>query len=245
MGRDWILSGILHAAVIAVAVFAGPLDLRKPPDFADVIKVGLVSMPEMPVAPVETIPDAPIPQAVEAEPEEVPIEDPIAKPQVEIEEPKKPEPEKKPEPKPEKPKEDKPKPPPQRPAQAATGDEDKPGAAEGPTDVATPTGGAVGGATVSNADFNYTYWFNLAFNKINQNYRVPFAIDGRIECRIYFEVISSGRVIDMRIVSPSGLPGFDDACMGAVGRAAPFPPLPKQYLPEVIGLTITFVNIPK
>lgn len=240
MGRDWILSGVLHALIIAVTIFASPLDIRKPPEFADVIKVGIVSMPEVQAAPVETIPDAPIPQAVEAEPEEVPIEDPVSKPKVEVEEP-----EEKPEPKPDKPKEDKPKPPPQQPTQRPTGEETKPGAEEGPTDVATPTGGAVGGATVSNADFNYTYWFNLAFNKINQNYRVPFAIDGRVECRIYFEVISSGRVIDMRIVSSSGLPGFDDACMGAVGRAAPFPPLPKQYLPEVIGLTITFVNVPK
>jgi protein TonB len=238
VGRDWLFSLILHGLVIVVTIFAGPLDLRKPPEFADVIRVGVISMPEVTAAPVETIPDAPIPQAVEAEPEEVPIEDPTTKPAVEIEEPKKPS-----EPKPEPPKEEKPKPKPSE-VQRPTGEEPKAGADEGQTTVETPTGGAVAGAMISNSEFTYTYWFTLAFNKINQNYRVPFAIDGRVECRIYFEVIKSGRVIDMRIVEPSGLPGFDDACMGAVGRAAPFPPLPQKYLPEVIGLTITFSNMP-
>jgi len=235
--RDFLFSFFLHILIAAVAVFAAPLDLKRPTDFIDVIRVGVVSMPEVQAAPAEALPELVTPQAIEAEPEEMPISDPTTRPAVEIEEPEKPEPEK---PKPEPPKE-KPKPQPST-VQTPTGDESQAGADEGDIDVETPTGGAISGATVSNAEFKYTYWFNLAFNKISQNYRLPFAIDGRVQCKVYFEVIKSGRVIDMRIIESSGIDDYDDAALAAIGRAAPFPPLPRKYLPEIIGLTITFAN---
>jgi protein TonB len=235
VGRDLLLSIILHAVIVAATIFASPLDIRKPSDFADVIRVGVVSMPEVEVVPAEPIPEAVTPQAVQAEPEEIALQDPTTKPEAEIEEPKD-EPE--PEPEPEEPE------PQRQPAtpQAPTGEESQAGSDEGQTDVQAPAGGPISGAQVSDASFTYNYWFGLAFNKINQNYRQPFVIDGKVQCKLYFEVIKSGRVIDMRVLESSGIDAYDDACLGAIGRAAPFPPLPKDYLPEVIGLTITISN---
>ncbi len=231
MGRDILLSAILHAVIIAVTIFAAPLDIKKPPAFAEVIRVGVVSLPAPQEAAPEPIPDAPTPQAVQAEPEEIALDDPTTQPVAEVEEP-----EEEPDPEP-----DPPKPPPTT-AQVETGEQDRPGGADEDVEVDAPSGGAIAGALVGDASFAYPYWFNLAFNKINQSYRVPFAIDGTVSCMIYFEVIASGRVIELRVEQSSGLQEFDDACMATISRAAPFPPLPRDFLPEIIGLTITLSN---
>jgi protein TonB len=230
VGRDILLSAILHTVAIAVTLFASPLNIKRPPEFADVIRVGVVSMPAPQEVEIAPIPDAPTPQAVQAEPEEIALEDPTTKPAAEIEEP-----EEEPEPK-------EPDPPQPTTAQVETGDQDQAGTDDGNVEVDAPTGGAIAGATVGDASFAYPYWFNLAFNKINQSYRVPFAIDGTVSCMIYFEVIASGRVIELRVEQSSGLQEFDDACMATISRASPFPPLPRDFLPEIIGLTITLSN---
>ena len=229
MGRDLLLSIILHLMVFAITIYASPLNIRKPPEFGEVIRVGVVSVPEPRPAAVEPIPEAVTPQAVQAEPEEIALDDPTTRPAAEIDEPA------------EKPKdepEEKPKP----TQPATTGDEDQAGRAEGDTEVEAPTGGAIAGAMVADAAFNYPYWFNLAFNKINQSHRVPFTIEGKVECVVYFEVIGSGRVIELKVLQSSGIPQYDDACLASIGRAAPFPPLPREFLPELIGLTITLSN---
>ncbi|RKX24009.1 MAG: hypothetical protein DRP45_09160 [Candidatus Zixiibacteriota bacterium] len=98
------------------------------------------------------------------------------------------------------------------------------------------------GAVVDNSAFQYPFWFSLTWGKISQNFRVPVAIDGKVYCDIYFQVIKSGRVIESRIANPSGIAQFDKACLEAVERSAPFPPLPRDFLDEIIGITITFTN---
>jgi len=67
-------------------------------------------------------------------------------------------------------------------------------------------------------------------------------IDGTVTCDVYFQVIKSGRVIEKKVVTPSGVPQFDQACLASIDRAQPFPPLPRDFLDEIIGLYITFSN---
>jgi len=108
--------------------------------------------------------------------------------------------------------------------------------------VESAQGSPFAGATVDNANFNYPYWFTQTFNKIANNMRNTTNVDNRIFCTIYFQVLKSGRVIELRIEKSSGYPDFDEACLAAVERSAPFPPLPNDFIDEIIGITLPFTN---
>jgi TonB family protein len=249
MNRDLIFSIGAHAVIVLGTLFLSPLEHRKPIPMGEVIRVSAVAMSDItpreePIAPP---PEAPAPM-VKAEPE-VSIPEPETKPEVEIEQPVEepvvdepapdPEPDPEPEEKPEPPDNDKPA---IRDPNAGEGDRNQTGVEGGSTEVETPSGSAITGASIDNASFNYPYWFNLAWAKISQNFRVPVVIDGQVYCDVYFQVIKSGKVIESRIVNPSGIDQFDQACLAAIDRSSPFPPLPREFLDEIIGITITFTN---
>lgn len=244
MGRDLLLSLALHGGVVALMLLASPFSIKSQLDNREVIRVDVIfeGPPAVVEAPLEEAPPEPVtvkpPEPVVEEPEEIPIADPVTDDEeVVIDE----EPEDTPEPEPE-PK----KPPVKTVVQQPTKDKTSTGESavdEGPAPIrSTVTGeGAVfAGATISNANFDYPYWFTQAFNKILRNWRNPVSSDGAIVCAVYFEVIKSGRVIVKRIETSSGIGPFDDACLAAVGRADPFPPLPRQFGDEIIGITLPF-----
>lgn len=237
MARDLVLSVILHLIALAMTVFASPLNIRKPHEFGEVIRVGVISMDQLSPAPItpaepEPVPKVVTPKAMEAEPEEITLQDPTTKPATPIDKPaEKPK---------SKPKDDKPKP--KTTASAQTGDRNQAGTAEGKIDVEAPSGSGISGMGVDNASFNYPYWFTQTFNKLGQNFRIPVVIDGTVTCDVYFQVIKSGRVIERKVVTSSGVPQFDQACLATIDRAQPFPPLPRGFLDEIIGLYITFSN---
>ena len=231
MGRDLIASIILHAVVLTVTIFASPLNIKKPRDYTDVVRVNIVGVQSP--GPTKITPSQPIPEppkAVKAQPKVEPIKTPDTKPASKatpIDKAKKP---------PEKPKA-------QSTTEATeTGDQNKPGAPEGKVSVDAPSGSSLSGMGVDNASFNYPYWFTLAYNKLCQNFRIPIVIDGSVSCDVYFQVIKSGRVIEQKVVTSSGIPQFDEACLAAVERSAPFPPLPRDFLDEIIGIYVTFTN---
>lgn len=234
MGRDLIASVMLHAVVVAVTIFASPLNIRKPHDLGEVIRVGVVSMDQIAPAKITSTEPEPVPEipkALKAEPEEVTLKTPTTKPAADIAKPVQ-----KSKPKPEKPK---PKP---SSDEAKSGEQNQAGTPEGKIDVQAPSGSGVSGMGVDNASFNYPYWFTQAFTKLSQNFRIPIVIDGQVTCDVYFQVIKSGRVIERKVVTSSGIPQFDLACLAAVDRAAPFPPLPREFLDEIIGIYVTFSN---
>lgn len=102
----------------------------------------------------------------------------------------------------------------------------------------TQAGSPFAGATIDNANFNYPYWFDQAFNKIAQNFRFHYEVDGTLVAVIYFQVMRSGRVIEVRLDHASGIDEFDKACIAAVEKSSPFPPLPRDFADEVIAITL-------
>jgi TonB family protein len=169
-------------------------------------------------APTPVIPQP----AVEAMPE-IPIENPASLPETVVPEKPKPKPKDKPKTKP-----------------VAAGNDLKTTGGNQIETSATGAGSPFSGATIDNASFNYPYWFTQAFHKIQSNWRNPVAADGTVVCVIYFQVIKSGRVIEKRVEESSGIPAFDQACLQAVERSTPFPPLPRDFNDEIIGITLPF-----
>lgn len=221
MSKDLLFSIILHLIAIGAAIVASPLEHRKKMDFGEVIKVSLKSMSE--IQKSEPAPPLIIPKPQLAdEVVQLPLDDPrTVKTKKEI---KKPE---------EKPKEEK------KPETQTTTPSEQPPEKEIETQ-STAAGQMFAGATVHNESFDYPYWFEQAFNKISANFRNPVSSDAPIIAVVYFEVIQSGRVVDVHIVESSDVQPFDDACIRAIERSAPFPPLPKSFQDEIIGITLPF-----
>ena len=227
VNRDLIFSIVLHGVVVAATLFASPLQLKKTPPFGEVIRINAVSMGDIMPAPKAPEQPVAIPRPAAPEPEQVPISEPTTKPEVKIDKPA-----------------EKPKPEAESRPDDKVADEGKAGGGtgEGEVDVGGGAGSAISGVRVDNAAFNHPYWFTMAWNKINQNYRFAVTIDGKVYCDVYFVVIKSGRVIETKLVNSSGIPAFDQACLTAVERSSPLPPLPREWLDEIIGITITFTN---
>lgn len=234
--RDMALSLILHVLIVGSTFL--PVSFGSRPDnLGTIISVKLISAPPMPAQPEaapQPIKPLDIPRAMEEEPVEIPIDDPTTAPPVEI-------PEKKPTPKPqpEKPKPDKT----QKNLDAVKGDTKQAGTKDGDADVEVAGASSpFAGATVDNASFDYPYWFDLAFTQIANNFRNPINSDAKLVCVVYFQVIRSGRVLDVKVLTPSGIPAFDDACLAAIERSKPFNPLPREFRDEIIGITVPFTN---
>jgi protein TonB len=231
MLREILFSSILHVVIIGSALVISPLKHARKMEFGEVIKVSIMSLPEAAIAEPASEP-VPIPEPAVEELPDMPIDDPTTKPKVEI-----------PEKEPEKPKE-KPEPEPKKePTRKAPVQQETEPEPSTETEIEAPGAGAgtpFAGATVDNSAFNYPSWFSRAFRKIQTNFRNPVSSDAAIVAVIRFQVIQSGRVIELSVVQSSGIQTFDDACMIAVSRSAPFPPLPKSFRDEIIGITLPF-----
>ncbi len=230
MKRDIILSVILHVAFVAVFAAATPFQDRPRINPDDVINVSLTSMPMPSAQKSAPVPEKiAVPQAIEPEEQFTTIPDPTS-----VTESK---PVKKKEPP--KPKEEKPD---TYQPEVQTGEQEQVGAEEGTTDVSENLGIGTkfGGAAVDNASFDYPYWFIQAFSKIERNWSNPIYASQPVKCTIYFQVISSGRILKVEIEESSGIPAYDRACVRAVRNSEPLPPLPPDFADEILGIHLVF-----
>lgn len=223
MKFEIILSLALHLGIVAVSTFGANWYTRKTPDLGEVIRVSLSALPPQITAEPEVVPVPDVPDAVTEQLPDIPVSDPAVMPKAKV---------------PDKPKAKPKKKPVKNKSQTAASTEsqsttevDAPGAGEG---------SPFSGMTIDNSSFDYPYWFTQALYKIRSNWRNTVSADGPIVCTIYFQVIKSGRVIEARIKEPSGIAAFDRACLTAVQRSAPFPPLPREFVDEIIGITLPF-----
>lgn len=219
MKLEITLSILLHVVLVIATTVVVPMSSSKKFDFDEVIRVNLASFPEP--APQQIAPPAPAPAPAQPKIEEQAI--PIAKPK----EPPKQAVKAKPKPKAQ---------PKTKPVEA----EEKASEAEQTDVTGAGPGSPFAGVKVDNAEFNYPYWFTQAFYKIQSNWRNTTLYDGALVCVVYFQVIRSGRVVEVKIESSSGIEDFDAGCLAAIERSAPFPPLPREFVDEILGITIPF-----
>ena len=233
MKREIVVSLILHFVVVSMFLVASPFRaVSRLPD-GEVIRVQLIAGAELMTPATAQVSQAPAP-AISKPPPEKPTEVPVREPTTA----KKPIPDKP------KAKRETPAVEPEKTPKATEGV----GGDQSGTEIHVPPtagGSPIAGATIDNASFSYPYWFTQAFNKILRNWRNPVSSDGVIICVVYFQVIKSGRVVEARIATSSGIPPFDEACLRAVESSSPFPPLPREFTDEIIGLTLPFKYEPR
>lgn len=119
-------------------------------------------------------------------------------------------------------------------APGETGDQiGRRGAASGSTLGTTAFGSRIG---VDNPDFTYGYYLDRLLSLIDAQWQRPNM--GEVRAVIHFEIARDGSISDLRVAETSGYNAFDFAALRAVQSAAPFPPLPRGYRNESLGVNL-------
>jgi TonB family protein len=124
--------------------------------------------------------------------------------------------------------------PPNATAAGETGDQaGRRGGADGTPLGTTAFGSHIAG--VDNPDFTYSYYLDRLLSLIDANWTRP-SLGGGVYAVITFHIQRDGSLSDLRIGQSSGYNSFDLAALRAVQNAAPFPPLPRAYNHDDLGI---------
>jgi TolA protein len=137
---------------------------------------------------------------------------------------------------------------PKKPDKAKT--EAKPKEAKAGEKEEKPLGLSVGSATadgtgiaVDAANFPFSYFLSAIERKVSGNWFSALTENATaLSCVVYFRLTRDGAVEDVRVETTSGNSYFDRAAVRAVKSSAPFPPLPKAFPDEYLGIHFTFVQ---
>ena len=90
------------------------------------------------------------------------------------------------------------------------------------------------GWRLDNPDFTYAYYLDRMLSLIDAN-----GLDRHgsgVKATIFFRIGRDGKMTDLQVEQSSGYNSFDLAALRAVQNAAPFPPLPRAYKHEDLGV---------
>lgn len=109
-----------------------------------------------------------------------------------------------------------------------------------------PGFGSGGGGTFDLSAFPFTYYLQIIQDKISLNWFTSL-IDpggsGQYQCMIFFKIWRDGRISDLQVEISSGSRAFDLSALRAVQNASPFPPLPKEFEGEYLGVHLIFEHV--
>jgi TonB family protein len=92
-------------------------------------------------------------------------------------------------------------------------------------------------AGVDNPDFTYGYYLDRLLSLIDAQWARPSMGTG-IKTVIFFRINRDGSMTDLRVAESSGYNSFDLAALRAVQNAAPFPPLPRAFQHDSLGVNL-------
>ncbi|HET9226513.1 MAG TPA: TonB family protein [Thermoanaerobaculia bacterium] len=99
----------------------------------------------------------------------------------------------------------------------------------------TAFGSEVG--SLDNPDFTFGYYLDRMLSLIDAQWARPGMGSG-VKAVIFFRINRDGSMSDLRVEQSSGYNSFDLAALRAVQNAAPFPPLPRAYKHQDLGVNL-------
>ena len=110
-----------------------------------------------------------------------------------------------------------------------------------------PTGDPGSGVFFDTQGFDLGPWGNRAVEIVRSNWLIPVAAELGMKgvVSIAFKIDRTGKILDIQITSPSGVPSFDQAAMRALQSSSPLPPLPRDFPRQVLpGVFRFYYNLP-
>jgi protein TonB len=106
--------------------------------------------------------------------------------------------------------------------------------------TANPLGTASFGSQIAgldNPDFKFGYYIDQLLSAIDSKWvRPPLGND--VKATISFRIQRDGSITDLQVAQSSGYNSFDLAALRAVQNASPFPPLPRAYRNDSLGVNL-------
>ncbi len=103
-----------------------------------------------------------------------------------------------------------------------------------------------GGENFGLSAFPFTYYLQIIRDRISTNWFTSLidpGVSGQFQCVIFFKILRDGRITDLQVEYSSGLRTLDISALRAVQNSSPFPPLPRDFEGEFLGLHIIFEHI--
>ncbi|MCK4761591.1 MAG: TonB C-terminal domain-containing protein [Candidatus Aminicenantes bacterium] len=107
----------------------------------------------------------------------------------------------------------------------------------------TGSGSGFGDGSGSGNGFPYAYYIDTIKNKISSswyNALVSPGLRGTHVVTVYFKILRTGRLKELKIERESGSNSLDLSALRAVENAAPFPPLPGSFPYSYLGVHFEF-----
>ena len=138
--------------------------------------------------------------------------------------------------------------PPKPPASGGTGNNPAGTAAQGTPDGEAgrrggPTGNPLGSSAFGSeiagldSDFKFGYYIDQLLGAIDSKWVRPPLGEG-VRAIISFRIERDGSLTDLQVAESSGYNSFDLAALRAVQNASPFPPLPRAYRQDSLGVNL-------
>ncbi len=128
---------------------------------------------------------------------------------------------------------------------ASTGPVSGKGAGSG-SGVRIGSGSGVGSGYASKiavSNFPYTYYLQIMVDRISSNWfqsLVDPGIRGNFQVTVYFRIHKDGQISALKVEETSRIRSLDLSALRAIQSSAPFPPLPREYEEEYLGIHLIF-----
>lgn len=93
------------------------------------------------------------------------------------------------------------------------------------------------------SSFPFTYYLQIIIDRVSSNWftsLVDPGIRGNFQSTVYFKIQKNGQISNLKIEESSGIRSLDLSALRAIQSSAPFPPLPKEYKNEYLGIHLIF-----
>ncbi len=93
------------------------------------------------------------------------------------------------------------------------------------------------------SNFPFTYYLQIIIDRVSNNWftsLVDPGISGSFQATVHFKIYKNGQISELKIEESSGIKSLDLSAFRAIQTSAPFPPLPRAYEDEYLGIYLIF-----
>ena len=93
------------------------------------------------------------------------------------------------------------------------------------------------------SSFPFTYYLQIIMDRVSANWftsLVDPGISGIFQTTVYFKIFRNGQISSVEVEESSGIRSLDLSAVRAVHSSSPFPPLPREYDEEYLGIHLIF-----
>ena len=106
-----------------------------------------------------------------------------------------------------------------------------------------PDTGSAYSSQIGLSNFPFTYYLQIIIDRVSSNWftsLVDPGVTGSFQSTVHFRIYKNGQISEPKIEESSGIRSLDLSALRAIQTSAPFPPLPRAYEDEYLGIYLIF-----